>query len=488
MTLDTDNEVEFTQLLSAGDEFNDASPEEIAGYIALHKFGYGGTCALYDTVQKNPKNWLREQIARQPIPPEVKDIGTSDENYLRGHAYRQALHDGIVPNPYPSPGSVFSGHVNKYINAAIATDTPFAERLVHFWANHFTVTVSAGAVASTSYVPYVNETIRPHVFGTFENMLKAATTHLSMLNYLNNRASKVSHRDGAVVEQINENHARELLELHTVGVRGGYTQEDIIQLAFAMTGWTIDIDSGKGYFRSQWHADERYKPFVTLMGNRYPNKAGEDGRYQLLRILRDLANHPNTYKFLAYKLLRHFWKSNPAIGAGNPFYNEDHTVVTRLAKVLERTGGDLAAAAHFLVNLPYMWDRRFRKYKTPIEYYISMFRTLGIEAPPVYQQGILRVLSTLGQQPFNAVSPEGWPDKNASWMNSNNILKAVKFANAITRYMRTQPALDLRAVREDLLYQLNPGMTRHKWQIVEEANGDVQAVTLLLGSPGFFWR
>jgi uncharacterized protein (DUF1800 family) len=439
-------------------------------YIAINRFGFGGSRELFDRVKENPRRWLLKQIRPNTVPKVLANIGTSAENYL------------LSRNHVISQGGLLNKHMAPFIMAAIHTPTPFAERLVHFWANHFTVAQSGGFKGM--FVPYVNEAIRPNLFGKFEDMLKAVTIHPAMMNYLNSDVSIVQRKgNGEVLDQINENHARELLELHTVSIYGGYKQQDIRELAYAMTGWTFNRPTGTTVYAPRFHADKQYKPYVTIMGVRYPNRNGDTGSQQLMDILHDLGTHPKTYAFIAKKLLRHFWRDAPG-----QHKSETENHVTELAALLGRTGGDLGEAAKFLVNLDPLWDRVRGKFKTPIEYFISAFRTAGLNINAKGQSGIHTTLDILGQQPFNALSPEGWSDIAADWFNPNGIIKRIHFAGSLGRKIRAQKTIDLGDLREDMTYTLGPALGRGQRRVIDDAVSDVQGIQLLLSSPAFLWR
>ena len=245
---------------------------------------------------------------------------------------------------------------------ALTTPSPFRERLVWFWTNHFTVSLRRGDCAALVGA-FVEEAIRPHVTGRFVDMLLAVMRHPAMLLYLDNVASAGPNSPAGQRGKrgLNENLARECLELHTVSPAAGYTQADVTNFARVLTGWSIDLRGDPPGFR--------FRPFThepgeqTVMGRRFP--PGEEGGVAALRFL---AAHPETHRFLAGKLVRHFVADDPPEDA-----------VRRIAGVLRDTDGDLGAAAAMLTTLEAAWQPQ-TKLRTPLDHVIATLRAL--EAPP----------------------------------------------------------------------------------------------------------
>ena len=320
--------------------------------------------------------------------------------------------------------------------AQLGATTPaaFRERWTLFWANHFTV--SANKLETATVVgPFEQEAIRPHVFGRFGDLLAAVETHPAMLLYLdqvqsvgpNSMAAQRQGRGGAggvgggllrAAGQgrklgLNENLAREILELHTVGVNGGYPQPDVTEFARAMTGLSIgglrepgDL-AGVTIFRDAAHEPgER-----TVMGMRY----GSGGKTQAGAILADLAARPQTARFICGKLARHFVADDPPPG-----------LTERLTKVWMNTGGDLAQVADALVSAPQAWDPTPRKFKTPYEFLISSWRAAG--GAPRDIGALAPTLNSLGQKPFGAPSPKGWPEETEALAAPDALVKRMVWA------------------------------------------------------------
>ena len=285
--------------------------------------------------------------------------------------------------------------------AAAGTDRPFLERLVQFWSNHFTVSIQRPVIIAAA-VPYESEAIRPNALGHFRDMLLAVAQHPAMLLYLDNAVSVgPSSIAGRLKDKgLNENLAREIMELHTLGVDGGYTQTDVTEFAKILTGWSIERgeDENPGTFK--------YRPMIhepgdkTLLGRRYRDEGMAEG----LQALNDLASRPATARHIATKLARHFVSDSPPQSA-----------VDRLAAVFTQTGGDLHAVSMALVDLPEAWTDPLAKVKTPNDLVISTYRTFGLTNAQ-FGDGAIAGLRLMGQVPFSAPSPAGWADTADSWV------------------------------------------------------------------------
>lgn len=290
----------------------------------------------------------------------------------------------------------------------------FAERLVMFWSNHFSMSVNKTGSVRATYGQLEREVIRPHVFGKFADMLKGVLTHPAMISYLDNQDSVGPNTQmGKWGGGINENLAREILELHTVGVGGGYTEADVTRFARIITGWSYvrgwesdnrsnggtPANRGQFIYRDDWHEPG----VITLMGKRYP----ATGQAQGLAVLADLAVHPKTAEHIAFKLVRHFITDEPTAAQVAP-----------LTKAYLDSGGDLAVVAKALLALPDAWTLPLTKLRTPYEMAIAQFRAFG--TPPIRQADIWTFWA-----PFYAMNnmvwehgpPDGWSDESATWLN-----------------------------------------------------------------------
>jgi uncharacterized protein (DUF1800 family) len=304
----------------------------------------------------------------------------------------------------------------KLVRAA-AAERQLEEVLVDFWSNHFNVFAGKGPVRQ--YVGDFERTaIRPHVLGKFRDMLGAVSAHPAMLFYLDNWQSSVAGtRTMRGTSGLNENYARELLELHTLGVDGGYTQHDIVEVARAFTGWTIRTPraGGEAFFDRRRH-DRGAK---VVLGQAV---AAGGGREEGERVLDIVASHPATARHLARKLAVRFVSDTPP-----------DALVTRVAARFAATGGDLRATLDALVRSPEFLAREVHhtKVKTPFEFVVSALRVLDVDV----RQGdaLGRQLRTLGMPPYFAEPPTGYSDRAEAWANAGALVQRLNIAMALAQ-------------------------------------------------------
>jgi uncharacterized protein (DUF1800 family) len=347
------------------------------------------------------------------------------------------------------------------------TDKPFAERLVWFWSNHFTVSAMNGGAASLVGA-FEREAIRPNIAGTFEDMALAATHHPAMLLYLNNAQSigpnsPAGKRAG---KGINENLGRELMELHTLGVDGGYTQADVIALAKILTGWSIDRQGGSTGFRFY---PFRHEPGdIVLRGKTY----AADGEEQGVAAIRDLARDPATARHIAKKFAAHFIAGDPPPAS-----------VARLEKSFRDTGGNLKALARAVVEDLAAWKPGNGKMRSPVEYTAAAMRMLGWPRGGDREKqvkGVMAATRMMGEFPFAAPSPKGWPDTSAAWSGPDAMLNRIEWAKELAA--RLPQNIDPKQLAGIGLGPLLQPSTR---AAMNSAATQDDAVALLLCSPEF---
>src|SRR5260221_4454392 len=285
-------------------------------------------------------------------------------------------------------------------DAALAADIGFAERLVWFWSNHFCV--SADKIPSMAGA-YEREAIRPHVLGRFADMLLAAEGHPAMLFYLDN-ASSIGPNSVAGINRskgLNENLAREILELHTLGVRSGYTQDDIISFAHVLTGWSMSATQNPDHGGEFIFVRRMHEPGAhTVLGKSYAEGGIEQGR----AVLADLARHPATATHVAKKLAIHFVADQPP-----------PRLVERLAGVFRDTDGDLKSMAVALVKSDEAWNAQRSKLKRPDEWLIAALRAGGAQEPKV--ERVVGAQNQLGEPLWRPPSPQGFADQEEAWLD-----------------------------------------------------------------------
>jgi len=387
----------------------------IDAFIALNRFGFGPRFGEISRISRDPKIWLYNQLEtgqRTQIGPGL--LSTSD-------LYKKYSKKNKTKEQRKKLNSIFKDIYQKEMearfNLALETDQPFIERLVHFWSNHFTISGKKSPILMAVAGAYEREAIRPNVLGNFTDMLLAVERHPAMLVYLDNihsvgENSLVGKRKN---KGLNENLAREILELHTLGVGGGYTQKDVISLAKIITGWSFSPHKlgGGGGFKYNHYAHEPGDHI--LLGKRY-TKVGES---QGVEALKDLARNHFTAKFISTKLIRHFITDNP-----------DMDSVNRLTKVFTNSNGNLKLVYKEMLNLNVSWQQSQEKIKTPYETMVSSIRLTGIPKKIDFEK-IIQSLALLDHLPFNALSPAGWSDKASDWMSPNALMNRVEWCNAL---------------------------------------------------------
>ena len=465
---------------------NPASTGALAAAIAAHRFGLGEPSL--DTVALDPQAWLSAQIGPGDAPLGNGLLGTPaavDNVAAEQRARRTAR--AAAPDAAASAADlggfyreVIAADLRSRLLTAASTRRPFAERLQLFWANHFTVSLAKGSVRGLVGA-FERDAIRPNIAGKFETLLWAATTHPAMLRYLDNTQSagpqsRVVAREarraarleeGPRVSGLNENLAREVLELHTLGAdsaRGPlpvYTQTDVTAFARVLTGWRVPLQNGDPArpFDPNWHEPGS----KTVLGRNYP-----EGPEALRLVIHDLAQHPATARFIATKLTRHFVADEPPAA-----------LVGRLAATYERSNGDLAAVYRELIRSPEAWQPQLAKLKTPEEFVLSAVRALRLDQRAFERNDALGI-SALGQRVQGAPSPAGWSDRADDWLGPDAVWKRVEWSTRMAARLGTR--VDARQLAAQSLGPLLSSETRAQ---IERAADGPQALALLLMAPEF---
>jgi len=374
------------------------------------------------------------------------------------------------PNPPPPLNVIqktFRGEALARIQRATIADCGFAERLVVFWSNHFCISASKGEPARIWAGSFEREAIRPYVFGRFADMLKAVEQHPAMLFFLDNQQSiGPDSRAGQNRKRgLNENLAREIMELHTLGVGGGYSQDDVTTLARIITGWSFAGRDGKlgvpGSF--VFNANAHQPGPQVLLGKTYENTGVAQGE----AALGDVARHPSTAKFIAAKLTRHFVADDPP-----------PALVARLEGVFRKTDGDLKALAAALADSEEAWRAPLTKIRTPYEYLIAAGRLLA--RIPEDPGRTLGALNTLGQPLWTPSGPNGFADSNAAWAAPEGMKLRLDIAAQFAS--RIPDSVDPRDLLEVVAADAASEETR---RTIARAESRQQALALLLMSPEF---
>lgn len=387
------------------------------------------------------------------------------------------------PATSPRPGAIrreaYQAELGARIEHAVATEAPFVERLVLFWSNHLCVSAGKGNVRGMAG-GYEREVIRTHVLGRFADMLKASAQHPAMLVYLDNQLS-IGPMSRAGLNRgrgLNENLAREILELHTLGVDGGYTQADVTDFARILTGWTVGsvrepaTVPGRFFF-----APNRHEPGAwQVVGRRYESRGLETGE----QVLADLARHPSTARHIARKLVRHFVgdEASPALAA-------------RIEQTFRDTDGDLGRVAQALATAPEAWETPPRKVVPPYDFAVSLARGMGLgrapasapEAAERRPRQIARLAAALGQPTWFVPSPKGWPDDDDAWMGPSAVRERLRIAEMATR--QADRSADPRRLALELMGEWMSEETR---AAIDRAESREQGLELLVMAPEFLRR
>jgi uncharacterized protein (DUF1800 family) len=470
--------------------------------LALHRFGLGPRAGSIAAVSSDPRGALLAELDRpgsgQIAQPNLMSSGEAARAAFRfqeaQRVARQARREAAAQtggdagntaparadmnpanqsaarpqaaNPVagPAPQQIYLDEAKARLACALAAEIGFAERLAWFWSNHFCVSADKGQVRAICGA-YEREAIRPHVSGRFGDMLAAVETHPAMLIYLDN-ARSIGPNSTAGKNRgrgLNENLAREILELHTLGVRTVYTQADVTSFAKVITGWTVNpvrqdpIHGGEFTFNPRMHEPGAQ----TLIGQSYADTEFEQGR----SVLAALARHPATARHVAVKLARHFVADDPPLA-----------LIDRLTKRFLDTGGDLKELAKSLVEAPEAWAPSRGKLKRPGEWIVAALRATGVN--PADIRPLIQAQNLLGEPLWRPPAPNGFADDDATWLDG--LAQRLDVANQFARlYGGT---LDPKAVYEEALAPIASAETR---ATIARAESRPQALALLLMAPEF---
>jgi uncharacterized protein (DUF1800 family) len=363
-----------------------------------------------------------------------------------------------------APQQIYLDEAKARLTTAFDADIGFVERLAWFWSNHFCVSADKFGVRSIAGA-FEREAIRTNVLGRFVDMLRAVETHPAMLLYLDNARSigPTSLAGKNRGRGLNENLAREILELHTLGVRTVYTQDDVTSFAKVITGWSIippaqdPVRGGEFTFNPGMHEPGTQ----TVIGQAYADAGFDQGR----RVLADLARHPATAQHVAHKLARHFVADDPALA-----------LVERLAKRFRDTEGDLKEVAKALVAAPEAWATPRSKLRRPTEWIVASLRATGVNVTDI--RPVMQMQNLLGEPLWRPPAPNGFADDDATWLDG--LSQRLDVANQMAT--RIAATADPSAVFEEVLAPIASAETR---RTVARAESRTQALALLLMSPEF---
>ena len=443
--------------------------------IAANRFGLGASMADIKNAGANPKDWLRAQIKSYHPAPKILAVQPGSAALLKkAFETRGIKNEAAKKAANKVKRKAYLKTLRARVTHHVQTKQPFAERLVMFWSNHFTISRTRGFIGPA--IPaYENEAIRPFIFGRFEDLLLSAAKHPCMLIYLDNISSvgpnsKKGLRRG---KDLNENFAREILELHSLGAQGGYSQIDVTNFAKILTGWTVSQNRNPlkkrktpvGHFEFN---NRIHEPGPQIFLGKKFNQSGEQ---QGVQALKHIARHPSTAKFIAAKLVRHFVEDRPS-----------EADIQTIARVFVETKGDLAAVSTALIELDTAWQMSGTKIKTPEDMIISSLRALPRETPLSLPKRdlLFPALKSMGQEVFYAPSPAGWPDEAKAWIAPESLMHRIEWVREFSRH--NAAAINPLDIFNNTI---GPFASRKAKALIQGAPSRENGLALILSSPAF---
>ena len=447
-------------------------------HIAVNRFGYGARGDELQQAKSNPLQWVIGQL--QPVSfneklPSSHDVFIAHAKFVKQKKQRKMQAKKASSSQVSRQSKAQIKAVKSYgrkalfelsadtLNQAITSPNSVSWRLLDFFSNHFSVSTS-GVLMTGLSATLEREAISPHLLGDFAEMLLAVEQHPAMLIYLNNEKSFGPNSRMAKKRKVglNENLAREIMELHTLGVNGGYTQTDVVELAKAITGWSVKHpkrDKGTGFiFRPYGHEPGTR----TLLGKAYPHKKISQGE----QMLRDLAMHPSTAQYVCQKIAQHF------VGDNVP-----DTLIAKMQNTWLENNGNIKEVMVTLFSAEEAWLNEPQKFKTPREFVISTYRALGPKQ--VKNKMLFYSLDNLGQKPFNAGSPAGYSDDKSHWLGASALMARIEWSSLLSEQF---PRLSSEKI---MTTALGESMSQNTYQLVMRAESRQQSRTLFLMSPEF---
>lgn len=474
-------------------------------YIAMNRFGYGADRKSVKALSnsktlQDAQTWLIKQLYDYDLPASEWTSAMAIEGqyyYSKSKSEAKKIEMQSVDTINVSGKSSanimsmqnFKKSRRSYIESArnlaqqtalanINSKQPLQARLLDFFSNHFSV--SRANLIITLLTPTLEvEAIAPALTGHFSEMLQAVTQHPAMLVYLNNERStgpnskmglrrRKNNRPNA--NGLNENLAREILELHTLGVGSGYAQNDVVELAKAITGWGVGSIRRDEAPKFKYRAQENEPGTRTVLGKKYRRPNAGKGNAQGLAILHDLAQHPATAKHVSYKLAKHFISDNPS-----------QSLVQNMQKTWLKTNGHIPSVVETLIKHEDSWQMQSQKLKSPREFVISACRACGVKKPA---PNLYETLEILGHGLFNAGSPAGYPDDQQAWLGASALNSRIEWANHFASVIAKRQGIkgEPTALAN---FALGPLLTSNTLEYLKRAESKQQALALMLMSPDF---
>ena len=438
----------------------------------LNRFGLGARPGDPGLVGRDPRGFVRQQLARPDaallstpgLASAAANLRANRQTEMQREHQRAAAPAGAKLPPLPPvEDRILRAEIAARFTRLVDVEGGLVERLVLFWSNHFAISSAKGNHVRVMAGAFEREAIRPFVLGRFADMLRAVETHPAMLFYLdNNQSIGPLSRNGLTCRRgLNENLGREILELHTMGVDGGYSQADVTALARALTGWTVvwpDDDMVHG--GSFAYGPSRHEPGgQTVLARSY----SQEDQAQALAVLDDLAQHPATARHIARKLASHFIADTPP-----------SALVDQLAAVFLKTDGDLGAVMRALVEAPIAWEAPLAKLRPPQEFLVAAMRVIGAVTEP---GAVIEMLNNLGQPLWQPTGPNGWGDTVADWAAPQAMAARLDLAAQWGRRNDTVDPVGL----ADAVF--GPALARDTRDAIARAESRRQGLAILLMAP-----
>ena len=425
---------------------------------ALNRLGFGPRPGDVEAIlDRGIESYINEQL--DPKPDADLETRLAPFNNTLKLTTTQVL---VTYADSGNQGASIQAYLDNLYNAklvrSVHAKNQLQEALADFWFNHFNVNINDNFVRY-SIQSYERDAIRPNAMGKFETLLKATAEHPAMLYYLDNYLSQAGRTvNGVLINGLNENYGREILELHTVGVDAGYTQTDVYEAARAFTGWGIDnLGRGGNFLYTPGRHDTASK---SVFGLQLSAGGGKDDGDRLIKYL---ATHPKTARFISTKLAQRFAADNPPA-----------SLVDRMAEAWIASEGDLKEVMKAMIGSSEFWAEAFSvtgKPKTPFEYAVSSIRAIGGEVGSA-TRGVVGYLSQMGQPLYQCIPPTGYTNRGDEWLNPSSQIYRMNFALDLAQGLINGVAVSVRnfAVGADLT---NPQ------SVAKSANSAVYGGTLL---------
>ena len=450
----------------------------------LNRLSFGATAEQIEEVkQSGIEVYIKAQLSPESIPnspkleqhlAELDTLNTSTsrlyKKYVLNKQERESLSPQKIKQIHQERRKVYQQAVEAHLARAIASPHQLQAVMTNFWFNHFNIFAKKNF--SDLLVGSYENQIRNYALGNFRDLLGVTAKHPAMLLYLDNHLNTAPKSPGARgnAKGLNENYARELLELHTLGVDGGYTQADIIALARMLTGWGIDRQGKRGDENGFFFYENRHDfGDKVFLGTTIKGK-GEEEVEQALDML---AVHPATARFISYKLAQYFVADEPP-----------DSLVKKLASTFQKTEGDIKTVLDTLFHSPEFNDPQYynNKFKTPQQYIISLIRAAEI-ANPNYNR-LRGMLHQLAMPVFLCPTPDGYENIQAPWLNPEAMLTRISLATAIANgALDKEYSVDVTKIKASL----GSNLSARTKETVDKNRPRLRAA-LLLGSPEMMYR